>query len=289
MSDNQYLLSFLRSQFSDGVALVPLERGFKLSLPFTDNVDDPIELFVDFKDERIFIDDFGHIAGMLFEMGQHSRDSIGHQLIRNLSEVYDFSIDYDRGVLLKTISGNQLPQIIDYIKAITSMRTILPEINYKKKERRTGRRLGTELGQQVRQLRLPHLVSRQAEVKGKNETWVVDYRYLVRANGEQKDIVIVTADLQWGEPREKAAHVVTLAMDVLGSQDKKDLRIIYNVDHNGNGLAARRAASLIEDNKNIVGYNAYDYSDPERRLALLSLLHQELSLLPWPKKQSVSD
>lgn len=285
MLNDEYLLSFFRSQLSEGVTLVPFEDGFRLSLPFTDSMGDRIEVFIVLQDNEVTVDDFGHTAGLLFQLGQHGRDSVGHQLVRNLSEAYDIIIDFNRGVLFKTVSKSDLSRIIDYIKVITSIKTVLPEMRHRKRERRTGRRLGTLLGRQVRQLRLPHLVSHQAEVEGKNETWVVDYRYLTRVNGERRDIIIVTADLEWGEPREKAAHVVTLAMDVLGSRDNRDLRIVYDVGQNGNGLAARKAASLIEDNRDRIGYNAYNYSDSGKRLALFSLLHQELSPMSWQHGQ----
>ncbi len=263
--------------------MIQLNGGYKLILPFTDYVGDHIEIFIEPRGNEIVLDDLGHTAGLLFQFGQHSRDAVGHQLIVNLAAAYDIDINYNSGVLFKHIQLQELSKVLNFIKVLTSIKTILPEMRYKKKDRKTGRRLGTLLRREVKQLRLPFYVGRQVEVEGRNETWVVDYKYPIKVDGESVDVMIITADLQWGQPREKAAHVVTLAVDVLDSVGRKDLRIVYDVGRNGNGLATGRAASLIEDFQGKIGYRAYDYSDAEKKSALLSLLHQELSPLSWEK------
>lgn len=278
------LLSLLRSQILEGMVAVPLNGGFKISLPLTNSMGDPIEIFVNPEYDELILDDLGHTAGLLFQLGQHGADAPGHELIKNLCAAYDIVMDYNRGVIFKRVSVDELSKVLDFIKVLTSVETVLPEMPRRKKERRTGKRLGTLLGQEIKQLRLPVYVQRQVEVEGRHEIWVVDYKYARRMDKESVDVIIVTADLRWGEPRQKAAHVVTLAVDVLGSESRKDLRIVYDVGRNGNGRAAgQRAADLIEDNQGKIGYKAYNYGDSEQKAALASLIHQELSPFAWRK------
>ena len=118
---------------------------------------------------------------------------------------------------------------------------------------------------------------RHAEIEGKHETWVVDYKYGVGSAMERKDILIVAVDLGHREPRLKAEHVLTLAFDVLQVDHRRDLRVVYDVNGNGTEAPARRAAGIISDYQRRIGYRAYNYAVPEDRTLISSLTTQELS------------
>ena len=69
MKDTE-LLSLLQSQVSDAISTAPINGGFKISLPFTDSMGDRIEIGVTPRDGDFFLDDLGHTAGLLFQLGQ---------------------------------------------------------------------------------------------------------------------------------------------------------------------------------------------------------------------------
>lgn len=248
-----------------------------------DSAGDPIEIHAVINDEEIILDDLGHIAGLLFQVGQHGRDTMGHQLVKNIARTYDAFMDYDSGTLRKSIAIHESYKILDFFQVLTAIKTATPEIRYRKRMRRAGSRLVSLMSREIKQLKLPLYVQRQVEIEGKNEVWTVDFKYSIRMNGKSSDVIIVTADLKWGEPREKAAHALTLAVDVLSSQKGRDLRIVYDAGRNGNGKIAQRAVGLLEDNQSEIGYRAYNYGDENVKSLLATQINQELS--PYLFKQ----
>ncbi|MCJ7426778.1 MAG: hypothetical protein MUO17_06615 [Dehalococcoidales bacterium] len=279
--DEKSLLNLLSSTFVERLVVSQCGEGYKINLPFADNAGEFIEVYAEIKGDEISVDDLGHTAGLLFQLGQHGHGAVGHEFTKNMAEAYDTIMDYDRGVLFRSFSIQEPGKLLDFIQLLTTLKSALPEIRYRKKVRKTGGRLVTLMGREIKQLKLPLYVQRQTEVEGRNEIWTVDFKYTVKMNGQSTDVIIVTADLKWGEPREKAAHALTLAVDVLGLQERRDLRIVY--DLRKNGLSAQRAARLIEDYQEDIGYRAYNYGDRDVKSRLVTQINQELT--PYLFKQ----
>jgi hypothetical protein len=276
--DDRNLLNSLRHLLTDTLSVTPADTGFQIVLPFNDSSGEPIELFMTFSpDGELLLDDLGHTAGLLFHLAQHAEDTPGHMLVKNLAHAYRINMDYNQGMLQQRITSiEQRAAILNFIKTLISIQTTIPNLQIRKGIKRRGKRLGTRLAQEIKQLRLPEHVQRVVEVAGKHEIWVVDYKYVHTTDGLAKDVLIVTADLSHRDPKEKAAHVLTLAYDVLAVDRKPTLRVVYEVNGNGRNPAVQRAADLIEDYKGI-GYEAYNYSDPKQRRNLSTLTLQELS------------
>ena len=265
----------LRSMLTENLIVQPAEGGFLVQLPFLDYMGEPMEIFATPKDSGFLVDDLGHTAGLLYQLGQHSEEAQGHLLIKNLAEAYHVSMDYNRGLLSTEVPSISSLAILDFVKVILSSNTVLPEMQRQRKRSPTGKRLGPRLARDIHQLRLPQYVERHAEVEGKHETWIVDYRYRIRRADEGKDVLIVAVDLGRRDPKLKAEHVLTLALDVLQKDQGRDLRVVYDVD--GRNGAVQRAANLISDYQERVGYRAFNYSDPKHRREMTSLTLQELS------------
>jgi hypothetical protein len=279
--DAKILLNLLSSAFLEKLVVSQCGEGYRINVPFADNAGEFIEVYAEIKGNEISVDDLGHTAGLLFQLGQHGQGTIGHEFTKNMAEAYDTIMDYDRGVLFKSFSIQEPGKILDFMQLLTTLKSALPEIRYRRRVRKTGRRLVALMSREIKQLKLPLYVQRQIEVNGRSEIWTVDFKYSVKMNGQSTDVIIVTADLKWGEPREKAAHALTLAVDVLGLQDRRDLRIVY--DLRKNGLNAQRAAKLIEDYQKDIGYIAYNYGDRDVKSRLVTQINQELT--PYLFKQ----
>lgn len=117
-----------------------------------------------------------------------SEENPAHQLIKNPSDSYHIVMDYDTGVLRQQLSPDVFgSEILESIKVLISVQTVIPELQRRRREGRVGRRLVTRLGKAVKQLRLPIKVQRQVNVEGKHETWQVDYKY-VRHGPEMVDM-----------------------------------------------------------------------------------------------------
>jgi len=270
----------LINRFRSNLSIAPLNEGYKVSLPFQDCMGDPIEVFVQLIPDQVIIEDLGHTAGLLFGLGLQSEENPAHQLIRNLSDAYHIVMDYDTGVLSQRVSPDEfVSKFLDFAKVLISVQTVLPELQRRRGERRAGRRLATRLGEAVKQLKLPVEVQRQVEVEGKHENWLVDYKYARNSGPQMVDVLIVTTDLNVKEPRKSAEHALTLAFDVLAAEEKRELRIVYDVDGNGSTEAAQRAAMIIDDYKGRIGYHAYNYAKLEDKSQLMALIIQELSPL----------
>jgi hypothetical protein len=277
--DEGPLLAFLRSYLIDGLSVAALDGGFLVRLPFSDSMGEPIEIFVATTPSgALSLDDLGHTAGMLLQFGQHGEEATGHLLVKSLADANGINMDYDQGIL-----SQMLPSVVDplttlnFMKVLICTQTAIPALQQRRRLRRVGKRLGARLAGEIRQLRLPEHVERGALVSGKNETWTVDYRYVCRTQEEASDVILVTVDFGYREPRERAAHVLTLAYDVLALPRRPKLRVVYDVDGNGSAESARRAANLVVDYQERIGYRAYNYDDPEQRADLKALTLQELS------------
>lgn len=272
------LLELLRSQILENMSVNSLNGGFLVRLPFSDCMGDPIEMSVIPAPGGLILDDLGHTAGLLFDLAQHGEDAPGHLLIKNLAEAYGLTMDYDCGILSQRVSlVTDSSKILDFVKVLVSVQTTMSEMQRRKRAGRREKRLRTRLGQEIQLLLLPKHVQRDVEVAGKHETWVIDYKYIHRKGEEAVDILIVTTDLRLREPRQKAEHVLTLAIDILEMQRKPDLRVVYDIDGNGTASAAQRAADLIVDYQHRIGYRAYNYTDSEQKANLRALTLQELS------------
>jgi len=230
--------------------------------------------------DQVVVEDLGHSAGLLFSLGLQSEENPAHQLIKNLSDSYHVVMDYDSGVLRQQLSPDVFgSQILEFIKVLISVQTVIPELQRRRREGRVGKRLATRLGQAVKQLRLPVEVQRQVNIEGKHETWQVDYKYVRNHGPETVDVIILATDLNVKEPRKSAEHALTLAVDVLAIEDKRELRVVYDVDGNGSSAAAQRAAMLIDDYQRRVGYRAYNFASLEDKTQLMAQIVQELSPL----------
>ena len=268
------------SQIGRNLTIIPLNGGFKVTLPFKDYMGEPIEMLVVPNSDKVIVEDLGHSAGLLFSLGLQSEENAAHQLIKNLSYSYHIVMDYDSGVLRQQLSPDVFgSQILDFIKVLISVQTVIPELQRRKREGRVGRRLATILGEAVKQLRLPVEVQRQVTVEGKHETWQVDYKYMRNHGPEGVDIIILATDLNVKEPRKSAEHALTLAVDVLAIEEKRELRIVYDFDGNGSSAAAQRAAMLIADYQRQIGYRAYNFGSLEDKTQLMAQIVQELSPL----------
>jgi len=275
--DEKDLLSILSSVLIEKIKVTRIDRGFKIALPFIDSSGESIEVYAEIGSSEIILDDLGHTAGLLFQLGQHGYETVGHQFTRNVTEVYDAIMDYDRGVICKSVSLQEPEKILEFIQLLTTIRTALPEMRYRKRVRRAGKRLVTVMSREIKQLKLPLYVQRQVEVEGKNEIWTADFRYSIKLDGQSAEVIILATDLKWGEPREKAAHALTLAVDVLGLERTRELRIVYDLGNGNNGFSAGRAARMIEDYQGKIGYRAYNYAEGDVKSALISQINQELS------------
>lgn len=276
------ILHLFRSQITENVVVFPVNGGYKVQLPFKDALGDHIAILVTPTPEGIILDDLGHTASLMFHLSQYKEDAPGHVLIRNLTDAYAITMDYDQGLLTQALSLQDDPSdILSFIKVLISAQTVMPELQRRKRERRGGRRLDVRLRREIHHLSLQDYVRRQDEVLGRYESWVVDYTYVRRVVSAQVDVLIVTADLRGRDPRRKAEHVLTLASDILDVADRRLLRIVYDVDNNGSQEAASRAANMIIGNQDKIGYKAYNFSDSKQRSSLISVTHQELSPLAF--------
>lgn len=270
----------LEDELTSRLKIFPVDEGYRVELPFKDSLGDPIEILLTLTSDGIIFDDLGHTASLLFHLGQHREEAVGHLLTRNLTDAYALTMDYDQGLLSMKISmDDDKSQILDFIKVLVSSLTVLPEMKRRKRERRGGKRLDARLRRDIQHLNLTEYVHRQQEVSGRYEIWTVDYKYVCRPFGESQDILIVAADLHGQEPRLKAEHIITLANDILDVREKRQLRVVYDANGNMPTEAAQRAITIIEAYKDKIGYQAYDFSNSEQKQKLASLTYQEISPL----------
>jgi len=154
----------------------------------------------------------------------------------------------------------------------------LPFISKPRKKVKGRSRLNTQLSKEIKQLRLPLRVEKQAKVDGKHETWDIHYKYPIK--DDKLDVLIFVADLGLKEPKERTAHVLALASDVLDAEIQKtmrrELRVVYSLNGNGS-KATHRAASMIDDYQDRIGYKAFDFGDPKSKSLFTNLTIQDLS------------
>jgi len=278
--NREELHSYVSSAIVDGVKVLAVDDGFLIQLPVVNCQGDFVEIGVIPRDDGIVLmDDIGYISGLLFELGEHGEESLGHLLTKRLINSYEFCMSYDEGVISKPITlAAEVEQVLDFIKVVISIETVLPFIGKPRKKVEGRKRLSARIGREISQLRLPMRVEKPARVEGKHEVWDIDYKYTRK--DDSFDVLILTANLGLKEPKEKAAHIITLASDVLDASLRnhlhRELRVVYSV--NGNeSEAIRRAANLIDDYQTRIGYRAFNYSDPKDKSSFTSLTIQDLS------------
>jgi hypothetical protein len=274
------VLNLIKKAIVSGMRVVTVDDGFLIQLPFVNYKGEPIEVGITLQDNgNILIDDVGYISGLLFELNEHSEGASGNLLTKHLADSYEFNIDYDEGVINEQVSiVGEVEKLLDFIKVVTSIETVLPFISKPRKKVKGRRRLSAQLGREISQLRLPLRVEKLAKVKGKHEIWDIEYKYTRKE--DNSEILILVADLGLREPRERAAHVVTLASDVLDAdlrqRLRRELRVVYSLNGN-NSEATRRAVNMIDDYQDRIGYKVYNYSEPESKSMFTRITIQDLS------------
>jgi hypothetical protein len=274
------LCNRLKSIMLDQLELTVTDGRVIMQLPFTNYKGEPIEIEAITKDDgSIVLDDLGVVAGFLFELNEYTEGALGHLLIRSLADFYGFTMHYDEGIISGQVSATEeVGKLLDFMKVITSVETVLPFISRPHKKKEGRRRLSAVLGKDIAQLHLPLRVEKQAKVEGKHETWDVNYKYV--REKDNTDVLILTADLGLSDPKERAAHVVTLASDLLDKEVRaslrRELRVVYS--SNGNGSTpTKRAANIIDDYQSRVGYRAFNYADVRDKSLFTNLTIRDLS------------
>ena len=268
----------IRSVFCDDLQVVKSNDGYKVRLPITDYLNSPVEALISVDNDQITIDDMGHTAGLLFELSQHGEGSPGFQLAKRLAQLNNVEIIYNEGILVTSgkIDDIKTP-LLSFLKTIISLQNVLPEIKTRKRELYGHRSLRARLSRDITQLKMVIAVQMKAEVEGKYEKWPVDYRYIRGENSRKTEILIVTANLALRDPRQKAEHILTLANDVLDTKKRRALRVVYDVDGNGQSQATSRAVALIENYQERIGYKAYNYSNRDKKAEISALTTQDLA------------
>jgi len=277
---SEELLAQIKKAIVDGMQVVTVGDGFLVQLPFANYKGEPVEVGVTLQDNgNILIDDVGYISGLLFELNEHSEGAPGNLLTKQLVDSYEFDIDYDEGIISEQISiVGEVEKLLDFIKVITSIETVLPFISRPRKKVEGRRRLSAQLSREISQLRLPLRVEKLVKVTGKHEIWDIEYKYTRKE--DNSEILILVTDLGLKEPRERAAHVVTLASDVLDAdlrqRLRRELRVVYS-SNGDNSEATRRATNIIDDYQNRIGYRAFNYNDPKSKSLFTNITIQDLS------------
>jgi len=277
---SEELLDQIKSAVVEGIRVVTAGDGFLIRLPFNNYKGEPVEVGVTFQDNgNILIDDVGYVSGLLFELNEYSEGASGNLLTKQLANSYEFNMNYNEGIISEQISiVGEVEKFLDFIKVITSIETVLPFISRPHKKVRGRRRLSAQLGREISQLRLPLRVEKLAKVTGKHEIWDIEYKYTRKE--DNSEILLLVTDLGLKEPRERAAHVVTLASDVLDidlrQRLRRELRVVYSLNGNGSE-ATRRAANIIDDYQHKIGYKAFNYSDPKSKSLFTNITIQDLS------------
>lgn len=274
------LSSSLKSAILDKLEVAIVDSKIIIQLPFTNYKGEPIEIEVTPKDDgNIILGDLGFIAGFLFELNEYTEGAPGHLLTKSLADSYGLIMHYDEGVISGEVSvTEEVGKLLNFIKVIISIETVLPFVRKPRKTKEGRKRLSAILGRDISQLRLPMRVEKQAKVEGKHETWDITYKYI--REEDNTDILIFTADLGLSEPKERAAHVVTLASDLLDKEIKpslrRELRVVYSLNGNGS-TPARRAADIIDDYQKRMGYKAFNYADLQDKSLFTNLTIHDLS------------
>lgn len=264
----------------EGLTLVKEDDNIHLELPFKDNMGDPIEFLVLIDEGAFVLTDMGHTAGLLFSLGQHGENTPGHLLIKNLTDAYAIKMDYNEGTLWKRFT---IPfednTVFDYLKVVASIQITLPALRLYKRERKARARLAVRLLKDISQLQLPVNIERQAEITGRNMTWLVESKYELRHDSKRTEVILVTADLNTKEPQLKAEHVVALAVDTMPLNGNRDLRVIYEPGSNGNRQASDRAVAMIVNNQTQLKYRAIDYSNIDQKQLFLANMFKDFAPL----------
>jgi hypothetical protein len=274
-------LGNIKAQVAESTIISKTQDGMIIQLPFKDFMGESIEIHITETSGKYVFDDFGRTAGLLFSMDQHTEYSQGHQLVKHLSSIYKIDMDYNEGILSRTVANANMDNILNFAEVLISFNTVIPYLQKKKRLVRHWGRLNKRLSTDIIHLKAQDFVDRHVQIAGRNEMWTIDYRYTRRFNGDSANVMIVTADLNTLEPRYKAEHILALATDILDTKKGKDIRVVYDTHNHNNNLDTEspscRAANLIESYKKKIGYTAYNYANPDHKAELRSLTTLELS------------
>jgi len=278
--DAEELSNRLKYAILDKLEIATIGNKIIIQLPFTNYKGEPIEIeVIPGDDGNIVLDDLGLIAGFLFELNEYTEGALGHLLTKSLTDSYGLIMHYDEGVISGQVSvTEEVGKLLNFIKVITSIETVLPFISKPHKKKEGRKRLSAVLGRDIAQLRLPLRVEKQAKVEGKHEIWDITYKYTRKE--DNTDILIFAADLGLSEPKEKAAHVVTLAGDLMDKEIitnlRRELRVVYSLNGDGS-TPTKRAANIIDDYQNRMGYKAFNYADLRDKSLFTTLTISDLS------------
>ncbi|PVV83532.1 hypothetical protein [Dehalogenimonas alkenigignens] len=256
-------VSRLRTELSN-IAVEENDGRLIITLPFADYQGDPVEISAFVTQDHAEVDDLGRIAGLLFSMDQHHEDTPAFGLVKNLTDAYGITMDFDNGLIKQTIStGTDLRDFLDYIKSIIALQVATPELKrVKPKRRRSG--LISRIGDDIRKLRPPFELDYQTAVWGKNECWTIPWRYY-KSKAGGSEVLIYTADLFTLEPRDKASTALAMALDFMESKRPVDFRVVYEIDEDTKIAEMQRARNLIDEHQDKLKYAAFNYANLSHR------------------------
>jgi len=70
----------------------------------------------------------GHVAGLLFQLGQHNQDALGHIFTKVLQKRLILLWTTTEVVLCQAFSLLEIKKLLDFFQALVSIKTSLPEI-----------------------------------------------------------------------------------------------------------------------------------------------------------------
>ncbi len=245
-----------------------------ITTPFTDNDNEPIEIGLVNQNGSIQLNDLGRISGLLFGLGQHSVNSPAFLLVKNLADIYNITIDYDCGVLSRSINDTKdYEALMDFIKVVLSVHVAAPEV---KQYRKTFSRstLVHKISREFFQMQLPNLET-QIDILGQNEMWSIAVKYVKPVGKESVDVFVAVADLSIKEPKQKASNILAMSVDLLEKIPNRELRVVYEVDGIGQIPEVQRAKNLIDSHQRDFKYRAFNFADVEQKAELLTLSRQD--------------
>ena len=258
-------------------------------LPFWDGTGDPIELSVYMDGERATIDDAGAISGLLFSLGQHNEGTPAFKLLENLVRTHGLEIDFDEGLVKLSVADRDLYEgIAELAKVILAIHTTVPHIRVS--PRRTGSlgpRLRSKIAHRYQELNILDLVQRSYHLSGAAEqSWPVDFHWLVRSNGHSHAVNVVAADLSVAEPFEKAHKIAALSVDTARDREGPGgdkLRVVMERPV-GNARSVD-AADFIRFHSNGLAYEVFDLGnqDEQSEFYRMSVGNSQIRLGPIGK------
>ena len=93
---------------------------------------DPLHVYIEHDYDKFSVNDGGYVAGLLFSLDHHEENSELLRITEYLCRIWDVSIDYSNGILVKyNIDINNLyDKIFDFTRIIVTLFTVAPFIKY---------------------------------------------------------------------------------------------------------------------------------------------------------------